>query len=249
MIDWRDTGVIIGVRPHGETAVILEVFTREHGRHLGVVHGGRSRKKAPLLQPGNQVDVTWRARLESHLGTYSVEPLRSRAGDVLSDPLRLSALTSACALSAFVLPEREAVAPFQAQTESLCDALADGSGWLRDYVFWEMALLAEAGLTLDLSSCAGGGGANDLAYVSPRTGRAVSRSAAGDWADRLLPLPTLLLGGPATLEDVLLSLQVTGHFLHHHLAPTLGARPVPPARARLVAALTRAAGEPAAGEG
>lgn len=239
MIDWRDTGIVIGVRPHGETAVILEVLTRDHGRHLGVVHGGRSRRKASTLQPGNQVDVTWRARIDSHLGTYTVEPLRTRAGDVLADPLRLSALTSTCALSAFVLPERDPLPAFQQQTESLCDALADGSGWLRDYVFWEMALLAEAGLTLDLTACAAGGGANDLAYVSPRTGRAVSRSGAGAWADRLLPLPTLLLGGPATLVQVLAALEVTGHFLHNHLAPTLGARPVPPARARLIDVLRR----------
>ncbi|UWQ17384.1 DNA repair protein RecO [Jannaschia sp. M317] len=240
MIEWRDQGLLLAVRPHGETAVIAEVFTRAHGRHLGIIHGGRSRKKAAALQPGNDLAVTWRARLDSHLGTFAAEPLRTRAGDVLSDPLRLAGLTTTCALAAFVLPEREALPDFQARTDSLADALAEGAGWLRDYVFWEMALLAEAGLRLDLSACAAGGGANDLAYVSPRTGRAVSRTGAGAWADRLLPLPEMLLGGPATLPQVLSALDLTGHFLHHHLAPTLGDRPVPPARARLIDALRRA---------
>ncbi|MGB3407989.1 MAG: DNA repair protein RecO [Jannaschia sp.] len=236
---WRDRGIVLAARPHGETAAILEVFTQQHGRHLGVVHGGRSRRKAPTLQPGNDVEVSWQARLESHLGTFTVEPLRSRAGAVLADPLRLSALTSACALASFVLPERDALPDFQARTEGLCDALADGQGWLADYVHWEMALLTEAGLPLDLTACAAGGEANDLAFVSPRSGRAVSRAGAGEWADRLLPLPGMLIGGPATLEDVVQALDLTGHFLINRLAPTLGDRPVPPARDRLIAALRR----------
>jgi len=219
--------------------VILELLTEAHGRHLGIVHGGRSRRRAPTLQPGNEVDAAWRARLDAHLGTFTVEPLRTRAGDVLGDPLRLSALSSLCALAAFVLPEREAVPAFQARTEALADALADGAGWLRDYVFWEMALLDEAGIGLDLSACAAGGGANDLAYVSPRTGRAVSRAGAGVWADRLLTLPEMMQGGPATLEGAVAALDVTGHFLERRLAPMLGDRPLPPARARLVAALRR----------
>ncbi|WP_220747845.1 MULTISPECIES: DNA repair protein RecO [Jannaschia] len=239
-MEWRDRGIVLAARPHGETAAILEVFTRDHGRHLGVVHGGRSRKKAPLLQPGNAVSVTWRARLVDHLGTYSPEPIRSRAGDVLSDPLRLAALTSTSALCSFALPEREALPDFHARTEALCDALADGQGWLRDYTFWEVALLAETGLRLDLSACAATGTTEDLAYISPRTGRAVSRAGAGVWADRLLPLPPMLLGAEATLSEVLSALDVTGHFLKAFLAPSLGDRPVPPARGRLIEALRRA---------
>ncbi|WP_109563756.1 DNA repair protein RecO [Jannaschia seohaensis] len=239
-MEWRDRGLILAVRPHGETAVILETLTRGHGRHLGIVHGGRSRRRAPMLQPGNEVEVVWRARLDTHLGTFTVEPLRTRAGDLLGDPLRLAALSSVCALSAFALPEREPVPAFQARTEALADALADGAGWLRDYVFWEMALLEESGIGLDLSGCAAGGAADDLAYISPRTGRAVSRAGAGAWADRLLPLPEMMLGGPATLQGTLAALTATGHFLEAQLAPTLGERPIPPARARLIAALQRA---------
>jgi DNA repair protein RecO (recombination protein O) len=241
VIEWRDRGLVLAVRPHAETTVILELLTAEHGRHLGIVHGGRSRRRTPILQPGNAVDATWRARIEQHLGTYAVEPLRTRAGDVLGDPLRLAALTALCALAAFTLPEREPVPAFHARSEALADALADGEGWLRDYVFWEMALLEEAGIGLDLAACAAGGPDDDLAFVSPRTGRAVSRAGAGAWADRLLPLPAMMLGGPATPEGALDALSVTGYFLETRLAPALGDRTLPGARARLVDALRRAA--------
>ncbi|MFO6465498.1 DNA repair protein RecO [Jannaschia sp. KMU-145] len=239
-MEWRDEGIVLAARPHGETAVILELFTRAHGRHLGVVHGGVSRRKAPMLQLGNQLDAVWRARLDTHMGTWTVEPTRARAAAILTDPLRLAALTSACALCAFVLPEREALPAFQARTEALCDAIADGEGWLRDYVFWEMALLDISGFRLDLSACAAGGSANDLAYVSPRSGRAVSRAGAGDWASRLLPLPEMMIGGVASLGGVRAALDVTGHFLAQRLAPSLGEKPLPPARARFLDALARA---------
>ncbi|WP_179380261.1 DNA repair protein RecO [Jannaschia marina] len=236
-MEWRDEGIVLSARPHGETSVILELFTRDHGRHLGVVHGGTSRKKAPMLQPGNQLDAGWRARLDSHLGTWSVELRRSRAAGALADPLRLSALASTCALAGFALPEREAMGAFQTRTEALCDALSDGEGWLTDYVHWEVALLEVTGFRLDLSACAVSGGANDLAFVSPRTGRAVSRAGAGDWASRLLPLPEMLIGGVPTLAGAVEALGATGYFLTEKLAPSLGARPLPAARGRLLAAL------------
>ncbi len=236
-MEWRDEGIVLAARPHGETAVILELFTREHGRHVGVVHGGRSRRKAPMLQPGNQLDAVWRARLESHMGGWQVELTRSRAAAVLSDPLRLAALASACALCAFALPEREAVPAFQARTEALCDAIADGEGWLTGYVGWELALLEVAGFRLDLATCAVSGATEGLAFVSPRTGRAVAAAEAGEWADRLLPLPAMLTGGAATIDGAAAALRLTGHFLGDRLAPSLGERPLPAARGRLVAAV------------
>jgi DNA repair protein RecO (recombination protein O) len=239
VIEWRDEGLVLAARPHGETAVILELLTRRHGRHLGVVHGGRSRRKAPALQPGNQLDAVWKARIEAHLGAFAVELKTSRAGATLSDPLRLAALTSITSLAAFALPERDPVPDFAVRTEGLCDAVASGEGWLPDYVRWEMSLLDVAGLGLDLSACAAGGAANDLSFVSPRSGRAVSRAGAGVWASRLLPLPQWLLGGEADLDGILEALALTGHFLHNHLAPSLGDRPVPPARARLLDELSR----------
>jgi DNA repair protein RecO (recombination protein O) len=239
VIEWRDEGLVLTVRPHGESAAILELLTAAHGRHVGVVRGGRSRKMAPLLQPGNRLSALWKARLESHMGTYSVELIRARAGDVMGDPLRLAALTAVCSLGAFILPEREAVAAFHDQTEALVAAIASGEGWLNDYVWWELAVLDVSGLRLDLSSCAAGG-AGPLVYVSPKSGRAVSAEGAGEWADRLLPLPAMLTGGEATLKDVRSALDLTGYFLQHRLAPSLGDKPIPPARDRFLEELRRA---------
>jgi DNA repair protein RecO (recombination protein O) len=240
MIEWRDEGIVLSARPHGETAVILELLTRSHGRHLGIVHGGVSRRKAPMLQPGNQVDAVWKARLEDHLGGFSVELRLARAAAVLSDPLRLSALGAITALSSLALPEREAQDGFARRTEALCDALTEGEGWLPDYVHWEIALLEVSGFGLDFTACAGGGAEDDLAFVSPRTGRAVSRGAAGEWASRLIPLPKWLLGDVADVEGVLAALDLTGYFLTDRLAPSLGDRPLPAARMRFVEALRRA---------
>lgn len=239
MIEWREEGVLLSVRPHGETSVIVEAFTEGHGRHLGVVRGGISRKLAPVLQPGAQLDLHWKARLEDHLGTFSVEPIKGRAAAVLSDRLALSAMSAALALAGFSLPERAAYPQFYAQTIALLDAMAAGTGWLPAYLDWEMALLEQMGFGLDLSACAVRGVNEDLAYVSPRTGRAVSRQAAGAWVDRLLPLPEVMLGGPAGLSGVQDGLRTTGHFLEAKLAPALGNRPLPPARARFVDLLAK----------
>ncbi|NCQ23057.1 MAG: DNA repair protein RecO [Rhodobacteraceae bacterium CG17_big_fil_post_rev_8_21_14_2_50_63_15] len=238
-MEWRDQGILLSARPHGESAAIIEVFTPVQGRHAGVVRGGASRRMAPLLQPGAQVDVTWRARLEDHIGTFTVEPLRSRTG-ALADRLALAGLNAVCALLLFSLPEREAHVPLYGRTEALLDLLDRPDIWPLAYLHWELALLEEMGFGLDLRRCAVlGETARDLSYVSPRSGRAVSRAGAGDWAGRLLPLPPCLLGqGPAPDADILQGLEVTGHFLRHHLAPHLGDKPLPDARARLVARLS-----------
>jgi DNA repair protein RecO (recombination protein O) len=239
-LDWREDGTILSLRPHGETSVILEVFTRARGRHAGVVRGGVSRKIAPVIQPGNRVTLAWRARLEDHLGSFTAEPLISRAG-ILSDRLALSGLNAICALLMFVLPERDPHPALHDRTEELLGQLAAGHpDWPLAYLRWEMQLLEEMGHGLDLSRCAVTGSREDLAFVSPKTGRAVSRGAAGDWAPRLLPLPQCLLGqGPAMAGELGQGLAVTGHFLATHLAPALGTRPLPEARNRLIAALSR----------
>ena len=239
-MDWRDEGVLLTVRRHGETSSIIEVFTLGHGRHAGIVHGGASRRLAPLLQPGAQLDVTWRARLDEHLGSYAVEPLRSRAA-LMSDRLALAGLNSICALLTFLLPEREAHGALYGATIGLLDRIGAGEGWAVDYLRWELGLLEEMGYGLDLSSCALTGSRDDLAYVSPKSGRAVAREAAGEWVDRLLPLPACLLGqGPAGAGDIADGLRLTGYFLEHRIAPELGSRPLPEARRRLVTLLSRA---------
>jgi DNA repair protein RecO (recombination protein O) len=235
-MDWRDQGILLSSRRHGETFVIIEVFTPERGRHAGVVRGGASRRMAPVLQPGAQLDVEWRARLEDHIGTFRVEPLKSRAW-TMSDRMALAGLNAVCALLLFVLPEREAHAELYRKTLILLDLMDQPEIWTLAYLNWELALLEEMGFGLDLRRCAVlGEKANDLSYISPKTGRAVSRAGAGEWADRLLPLPPCLMGhGPAPDAEILQGFEVTGHFLRNHLAPQLGNRPLPEARARYVA--------------
>ena len=238
-VEWRDEGVLLSARPHGESAAVIEVLTAAHGRHAGVVPGGASRRMAPVLQPGAQLDLVWRARLDAHIGTFRAEPLGARAASLMGDRRALAGLGSVCALCLFALPERATCPDFYHRTGALLDAMAAGPGWEGAYLNWELRFLEEVGLGLDLSGCAVlGHAANDLSYVSPRTGRAVSRAGAGAWADRLLPLPACLIGGGApSAEDLMQGLALTGHFLHHHLAPQLGDRPMPQARARLVARL------------
>lgn len=239
-MEWRDTGILLSLRRHGETSAIIDVFTETHGRHAGVVRGGTSRKIAPILQPGAQLDLLWRARLEDHIGTYQVEPLRSRAAAALSGRLALAGLNAVTALLSFCLPEREAHVPLYRRSEQLLDLLGQDEIWPLAYLNWELALLDELGFGLDLSRCAATGATTDLVYVSPKSGRAVSRAGAGDWADRMLPLPPCLRGiGPAPDRQVAEALGTTGYFLQHRLAPALGNKPLPEARARFVDAFTR----------
>ncbi|WP_299142588.1 DNA repair protein RecO [uncultured Tateyamaria sp.] len=239
-MEWRDTGILLSVRRHGETSAIIDVFTPDRGRHAGVVRGGTSRKIAPILQPGAQLDVAWRARLEDHIGSFAVEPVRSRAALVMGDRLALAGLNAVTALLAFCLPEREAHLPLYRRTEQLLDLLGQNEVWPLAYLRWELALLEEMGFGLDLSCCAVTGGVEDLAYVSPKSGRAVSRAGAGDWAQRLLPLPPVLRGqGDAPDIEIAQGFETTGYFLAHHLAPDLGQRPLPEARGRFVDAFSR----------
>lgn len=236
-MEWREEGLLLAVRRHGESAAIIDVFTKGHGRHAGIVRGGGSRKMAAVLQPGTQLDVTWRARLEDHLGTITAEPVRSRAY-LMSDRRTLAGLNALTALLTFALPEREAHATLYGKTLAVLDMM-DGEFWPLAYLRWELSLLEDLGFGLDLTRCALTGTERNLAYVSPKTGRAVASDAAGEWADRLLPLSPALTGQSAELADTLSGLRVTGHFLKAHLAPSLGTREIPMARDRLVELLQK----------
>jgi len=240
-MEWRDQGMVLSVRKHGETSVILEVFTSEHGRHAGVVRGGTSRKLKPVLQPGSQVQVDWSARLETHLGSFRVEPIRSRAAQVMGNRRALEGLNAICALSGFCLGEREPAAGIYALTLDLVDRVGEGEDWLSDYARWEAVLLSDLGFGLDLDACAATGQFEDLIYVSPKTGRAVSREAGAPWADRLLPLPGFLRdgGGPVSTDDILAALKTTGHFLSTSVAPALGRQDLPDARERFIAGIRK----------
>lgn len=239
-MEWRDQGILLNLRRHGETSAIIEVFTPERGRHSGIVRGATSRKIAPILQPGAQLDLAWRARLEDHIGAFTVEPVRSRAATAMRDRLSLAGLNTVTALLSFSLPEREPHAPLYFRTQALLDLLGSQDLWPLAYLQWELSLLAELGYALDLSVCAVTGATDGLVYVSPKTGRAVTRIGAGVWADRMLPLaPVLKGGGDGSDAEIAEGLKTTGYFLEHHLARALGSKPLPDARARFIEAFLR----------
>lgn len=239
-MEWRDQGILLSTRRHGETSTIIEVFTPQRGRHAGIVRGGTSRKIAPVLQAGAQLDLTWRARLEDHIGAFTVEPVRSRAAAAMGGRLALAGLNAVTALLRFSLPEREAHLPLYRRTEALLDLLGEEEVWPLAYLQWELALLEELGYGLDLGACAVTGATEGLIYVSPKSGRAVSHEGAGEWADRLLPLPAVLRGlGDAADRDIAQAFRTTGYFLEAHLAADLGGKPLPEARARYVEAFSR----------
>lgn len=234
-MEWQGEASVMRTRRHGENAVILTVLSRDAGLVSGLVPGGASPRRAALLQPGNRVALRWRARLEDQLGTFGVEPARARPG-ILTDGDALSGVNAVTALMTFALPERDPHPRLADATEALLDLMDQGTDWTETYLRWEMRLLEELGFGLDLSSCAVTGSRDGLAYVSPRSGRAVSAQAAGSWAPRLLPLPAILGGrGNGGVAD---ALALTGFFLQSRLAEAHAGKPLPPARARLVARLT-----------
>lgn len=233
-MQWSDEALVLSVKPHGETAAIAELMTRAHGRHLALVHGGRSRKLRPLLQPGNHVDATWKARLAEHLGHATLELRRGYAAQVLDDPLALAGLTSLCAL-ARLLPERDPHPNLYEVSLFVMGFLADNAVWPALMVRWELKLLDELGVGLDLNVCAATGSNDQLIFVSPRSGRAVSASAGEPYKDRLLELPGFLAQGrpgAPTHRDVMAGLVLTRHFLETRVLQPHG-KSLPDARVRL----------------
>lgn len=237
-MEWSDEGIVLAVRRHGESAAIASLLTRAHGRHAGLVHGGASRRMRGILQPGNSVSATWRARLEEHLGVYAVEPLLSHAA-LYERPGPLAALTAATALVETALPERAPHPDLFESLIALCEALAS-PGWAAAYVRWELSLLAALGFGLDLAACAATGVNDGLAYVSPKSGRAVSVSAGEPWRDRLLKLPEFLTpgGGIADAGQIAEGLRLAGWFLERHVFEPHGMMS-PDARERLIAHVHR----------
>lgn len=233
-MEWSDQGIVLANRPHGESAAVVTLLAHAHGSHAGLVLGGRSSRLRAVTEPGTVVAVRWRGRLAEHLGTFTLEPLRGYAAGLLDDPPRLAALASACALVEAALPEHQ---PHPAVHDGLCalfEVLDGGAAWAEAYVRWEVGLLAELGFGLDLARCAVTGAADDgnayLAFVSPRTGRAVSAAAGEPYRDRLLALPGFLIGhGQGGAAEVAAGLRLTGHFLERHVLNAA----LPPARARL----------------
>jgi DNA repair protein RecO (recombination protein O) len=236
-MEWSDDAIVLSTRPHGETGAILELLTAAHGRHLGLVRGGAGSRMRPVLQPGNRLHVQWRARLAEHLGSFTAELARPRAGELMDSRARLAGLNAFAAVSRAALPEREAHGDVFAGGEILLDAMVaeDEGHWLPLYVRWEAGLLESLGFGLDLSQCVVTGQTEDLTHVSPRSGRAVSQGAGEPYAARLLVLPEFLLGSAAAVPDaaaIRAGLRLTGHFLAERVLRPNG-QAIPPARLRL----------------
>ena len=239
-MEWRDDGIIIGSRRHGETSLILEVMTRLHGRHLGLVKGGRSKRMQPLLQPGNAVEVTWRARLEEHLGFYAVEATRLRAATLMEAPASLHGLNLLTGLLR-LLAEREPHESLYEAVTLVVDRLDNPDVAPALLVRFEAMLLAEGGYGIDMEECAATGATQDLIYVSPKSGRAVCRTAGEPYKDKLLALPRFLrldMAEGVPLDEVRDGFALTGFFLARNFYTPRGL-PLPEARAAYLAGLGR----------
>lgn len=228
-MQWTDDGIVLGASSYGESSVILELFTRGHGRHLGLVRGGRSRRQQPVLQPGNTVHATWSARLDEHLGAFAVEAAASRAARLMEKREGIAGITLLSAL-ARLMPEREPHEGLYAAMELIADTLPDVGLAGPLLVRFELEVLQLLGFGIDLSQCAATGAVDDLAYVSPKSARAVSRLAGEPWKERLLALPPFLLRpgsvAPAEVRD---GFRLTGYFLSRHVYEPRGIA-VPDAR-------------------
>ena len=240
-MEWRDEGLIIGLRKHGETSVIAELMTRDHGRHLGIVKGGRSRRMQPLMQPGNSVSAVWRARLEDHLGLWQLDVTEARAGAIMGSGHALAGIGLLGELLR-LLPERDPHANLydmaQAITANLDEALLGAELLVR----FELKLLQELGFGIDLEQCAATGSRDDLVYVSPKSARAVSRGAGQPYHDKLLPLPGFLQEGPGSAAGwahISEAFQLTGYFLEREVYVVRNS-PMPDSRRSYLAAAERA---------
>lgn len=241
-MEWTDEGIVVGVRRHGEANAIVEVMTIAHGRHLGLVRHGAGSRLRPVLQPGNTISVIWRARLDEHLGQYAVEGLRLRAAAFLTVPYALYGLGHLCALVR-LLPERDPHPALQVELETILDSFNYPHNAAIEIARFELRMLAELGFGLDLKQCAATGAQDDLIYVSPKSGRAVSRAAGDPWQDKLLRLPAFLGAAPATnavsAGDLAQGFALTAFFLTRHVLEPRGLA-LPDARGNFVAAVARA---------
>jgi DNA repair protein RecO (recombination protein O) len=233
-MEWQGDGLILNVRRHGETSAIIDVLTRERGRHSGLVRGGRSRTQRPVLQAGNLVHLVWRARLEDHLGQFTADPSRMIVASVIDSAPRLAALNTITTLAS-LLPEREPHPRLYEASLLLLDHIDDDDIWPALLVRWELGLLDELGFGLDLERCALSGARDGLAYVSPKTGKAVTQAQGEPWKDRLLRLPGFVCGGPAraSASEVADGLKLSGYFLARHVFEPRGVSE-PVSRARIV---------------
>ncbi len=245
-MQWTDEAVILGVRRHGENSVIAEVMTHAHGRHLGLVRSGRSKTMQPVLQPGNRVEATWRARLDEHLGEFRMEPVRLRAGELMESACAVYGVQAMAALLR-LLPERDPHPHLFETLNIILDNMTRPADGGELFVRFELAVLDDLGFGLDLTACAATGTRENLTFVSPKSGRAVCHAAGLPWADKMLALP-LFLAGPilpgqgqkaATFESLSQGFELTGFFLQRHVYEPRGLT-MPDARHGFVQAALKA---------
>lgn len=240
-MEFEDEAFVLSARAHGETGAVVELLTQAHGKHAAFVAGGASKKMRPFLQAGAPVIARYRARTSEQLGSAALEPMGEGPAALFDDALALAGLSAAAAVAAGALPEREPHPGAYLAFQALSEALQHPDIWPAVFVRFEAGLLQELGFGLDLSKCAATGTTDDLVYVSPRTGRAVSRAAGEPYKDRLLPLPGFLLASQSRLQpgDVAAGLDLTAHFLEAFIFNPMN-RPLPPARLWLVERLREA---------
>ena len=235
MPDWQDEGIILGNKPYAELHSITTILTKSRGRYAGLVKAGQSSKKRSMLQPGSLVDSQWRARLDEQLGTFKLELLKNYSALIIDAPLRLSALSSICAILESSLPEREPQPTLWQATTAFLQILSLSENdieWLNFFISWELGLLKELGFALKLETCGVSGSTQELAYVSPKSGRAISKPAAGVYADRLLVLPMCLGGHVKIDKELTAGIRITGHFLQKNIYNPID-KQLPSARKRL----------------
>ncbi|WP_333592686.1 DNA repair protein RecO [Brevundimonas sp.] len=240
-MDFADEAFVLAARAHGDTGAVVELLTAEHGRRAAYVAGGASRRMKPFLQPGARVQAEYRARTSDHLGAARLEPMGQGPSALFDDPLALTGLSAAAAVAQGALPEREPHPGAFLAFEALMAAFAVPEVWPAVFVRFEAGLLEDLGFGLDLSRCAATGSTDDLVWVSPRTGRAVSASAGAPYADKLLVLPPFMLGAQAGVRegDAKAGFDLTGHFLEQFVFHPLN-RPLPPARVWMLDKLAEA---------
>jgi len=233
-MEWCDKGILLATKPFGETSLIIDVFTPNHGKASGVVRGGQSKKIKPILQIGAQLDLTWKARLQEHLGSFQAELIRSRTANVMDDRLLLAGMLSSATLINRFFPVGQVYKEFYESSENLFDLLQFPDIWTLGYFKWELEFLETLGFGLDLEKCAVTGSTEDLKFISPKSGRAVSHSAAGEWSSKLLPFPMAATGQVNSLKDILDGLKVSQFFLEKKVLIAFGIEHLPTARSRFI---------------
>ena len=243
-MNWTDEGIVLSARKHGESGAIVTLMTRENGRHAGMVRGGSGSRARGIYQTGNLVAVDWRARLSDHLGTYNCELLQANAALLMTERLQLLALSASAGLVERLMPEREPQQDTFASLAALIQILCADENWLRLYVEWELGLLKQLGYGLDLTRCAATGSTEDLTFVSPRSGCAVSYGPGRPYREKLFDLPPFFKSNVPnpTFRDIRAGLRITGYFLSRY-AEDAGAGELPKSRARFIEQVLRNKGD------